>query len=150
MHLGTKMSSSITTMAIVAVCILILALDSNHELRNDLKTLQGDNDKLTRQIDWQNKTQIAVAAIDENRSRELSDAKNKIDDLQRDIDAGRKRLHLNATCEPTTAASLADGGRARLTDAAQRDYLTLRNRIEHARTQIAGLQDYIRTACQSQ
>ncbi|ERM09608.1 endopeptidase [Pantoea agglomerans Tx10] len=40
-----------------------------------------------------------------------------------------------------------DATSARLTDAAQRDYFTLRERIEVAGKQIAGLQQYIKEKC---
>ncbi|EPR2301250.1 lysis system i-spanin subunit Rz, partial [Yersinia enterocolitica] len=44
-------------------------------------------------------------------------------------------------------ASVPDDASARLTNAAERDYLSLRERIGIATTQIAGLQSYIRTQC---
>lgn len=144
------MARLIAVIALILFCLLAFLFYSNQGLRQVRDTLQDANGKLTRQIDWQNKTQHAVAAIDENRSRELTDAKRKIDDLQRDIADGRRRLRLSATCSTTTTASLADADGPRLTDAAQRDYFTLRKRIETAHSQIAGLQDYIRNVCLTQ
>jgi prophage endopeptidase len=144
------MARLIAVIALILFCLLAFLFYSNQGLRQVRDTLQDANGQLTRQIDWQNKTQRAVAAIDENRSRELTNAKSKIDDLQRDVADGRRRLRLSATCPTTTAASLADADGPRLTDAAQRDYFTLRKRIETANSQIAGLQDYIRNVCLTQ
>lgn len=143
----TRLAAGVT---LIALCVLAFLVYSNQGLRQERETLQRDNKRLAGQIEWQNKTQIAVATIDENRSRELTDAKNKIDDLQRDVDAGRRRLRLNASCQAAGTAGMVDATAARLTDAAQRDYFTLRKRIETANSQIAGLQDYIRDVCLTQ
>lgn len=101
-------------------------------------------------VDMQAKQRV-VADIDAKYTRELTDAKATIDQLERSVIAGNQRLRVNASCKSvsglTTASGLDDGTRAGLTDAAQRDYFTLRKRIEIARSQIAGLQDYIRNVC---
>ncbi|NIG88687.1 lysis protein [Serratia symbiotica] len=128
----------------VALVVLVLSLLAyfayvNQTLRHERNDLQSANNHLNRQIDWQNRTQIAVAAIDENRSRELTYAKSQLDDLQRDAAAGARKLCLAATCHSATAASVADADGPGLTDAAERDYFRLREWIEVARQQIAGL-----------
>ncbi|HHK8217242.1 TPA: lysis protein [Serratia marcescens] len=135
--------------AIVAVVLGLLAYFaySNQALRHERDKLQTANSQLSGQLDWQNSTQLAVAAIDEHRTQELNDAKNRIDDLQRLVAAGARKLQLAATCPTTGAAGVADATGPRLTDAAERDYFRLRGRIETARSQIAGLQDYIRNVC---
>ncbi|HGM7000516.1 lysis protein [Serratia marcescens] len=134
---------------IVAVVLSLLAYFaySNQALRQERDKLQMANSQLSGQLDWQNGTQRAVAAIDEHRTQELNDAKNQIDTLQRAVDAGARKLQLAATCSTTGAAGVADATGPRLTDTAQRDYFRLRERIETARSQIAGLQDYIRQVC---
>lgn len=135
--------------AIVAVVLSLLAYFaiSNQALRHERDKLQTANSQLSGQLDWQNSTQRAVAAIDEHRTKELNDAKNQIDALQRAVDAGNLRLQLSATCPTTSTAGMADATGPRLTDAAERDYFRLRERIQTARSQIAGLQDYIRNVC---
>ncbi|HFQ6840885.1 lysis protein [Serratia sp. CY85266] len=134
---------------IVAVVLSLLAYFaySNQALRHERDKLQTANSQLSGQLDWQNGTQRAVAAIDEHRTQELNDAKNQIDTLQRAVDAGARKLQLAATCPTTGAAGVADATGPRLTDAAQRDYFRLRERIEIANKQIAGLQDYINQVC---
>ncbi|MGK4439131.1 lysis protein [Yersinia proxima] len=94
----------------------------------------------------------AVAAIDIKYTKELADAKSENDRLRADIASGTKRLQLNATCskpvpKTTGPASVTDDASTRLTDAAQRDYLSLRERIGIATSQISGLQDYITNVC---
>ncbi|WP_264082017.1 lysis protein [Serratia symbiotica] len=143
----TRLAAGIT---LIALCVLAFLVYSNQGLRQERETLRSDNKRLAGQIEWQNKMQIAVASIEENRSRELTNAKNKIDDLQRDVDDGRRRLRLHASCSSAGPSGMADAAAARLTDAAQRDYFTLRTRIETANIQIAGLQDYIRDICLAQ
>lgn len=130
----------------IALGLLAYLLFSNQSLRTERDNLQTINGKLTGQLEWQNSMQRVVAAIDESRTKELIDAKIKIDDLERNVAAGRYQLRINAKCS-TASASMADAGSPRLGDAAQRDYFTLRKRIEHTRSQIAGLQDYIRNVC---
>ncbi|WP_425041875.1 lysis protein [Pantoea agglomerans] len=91
-----------------------------------------------------------VAALDEKYTKELADAKATIEQLHDDVASGKRRLQLNATCTKQSApstSSMDDAASARLTDAAQRDYFTLRERIEIAGRQIAGLQQYIREQC---
>ncbi|HDL7459220.1 TPA: lysis protein [Yersinia enterocolitica] len=94
----------------------------------------------------------AVAAIDIKYTKELADAKSENERLRADIASGTKRLQLNATCskpvsKTTDPASGPDDASARLTDAAERDYLSLRERIGIATSQINGLQDYITNVC---
>lgn len=91
-----------------------------------------------------------MAALDEKYTKELASAKATIDQLHDDVATGKRRLQLNATCQKqsaTGAHSLDDAASARLTDAAQRYYFTLRERIEVAGKQIAGLQQYITEQC---
>jgi len=91
-----------------------------------------------------------VAALDEKYTKELADAKATIDQLHDDVATGKRRLQLNATCQKQSTSGtpgMDDAATARLNDAAQRDYFTLRERIEVAGKQIAGLQQYVREQC---
>ena len=100
------------------------------------------NDMQVRQRD--------VAALDAKYTGELQDAKATIDQLERDVATGKRRLQLNARCSTngaTSTTSMDDGTGPRLTDSAERDYFTLRERIETATKQIAGLQQYVREQC---
>nr|WP_139794636.1 lysis protein [Pantoea vagans] len=91
-----------------------------------------------------------VAELDKKYTKEIADAKVRLDALQQCVNSGNCGLRVKATCPKGTAASttsMDDAAAARLTDAAQRDYFTLRERAEVARRQIAGLQQYIREQC---
>ncbi|MDI7502034.1 lysis protein [Cronobacter dublinensis] len=91
-----------------------------------------------------------VAALDAKYTQELADAQSTINQLERDVATGKRRLQLNATCSSNGApgaGSLGDASAARLTDSAQRDYFTLRERIETVTKQVNYLQDYIRQQC---
>ena len=100
------------------------------------------NDMKVRQRD--------VAALDAKYSGELKDAKETIERLHSDVIAGRKRLQISARCPANgsaSATSVDDGSGPRLTDAAERDYFTLRERIETVTNQLTGLQAYVREQC---
>ncbi|HCI8581183.1 TPA: lysis protein [Enterobacter cloacae] len=108
----------------------------------DLKlAVQTINDMQTRQRD--------VATLDAKYTQELADAKETIERLHSDVIAGRKRLQLNATCKGNTTGTsgMDDATSARLTDSAERDYFTLRQRIETVTKQLTGLQEYVRSQC---
>jgi len=120
----------------------------DYKAQRDIATtsLKEANDTIT---DMQTR-QRDVAALDEKYTKELASAKATIDQLRNDVATGKRRLQLNATCakqSSTGSSSLDDAASARLTDAAQRDYFTLRERIEVAGKQIAGLQQYISEQC---
>ncbi|CAI1022757.1 lysis protein [Serratia ficaria] len=141
------MNRVIAVISALLVGLLIFLLYNNQSLRHDREELRSANAQLSGQLEWQNKTQKAVAAIDLQRTQELEDAKSKIADLQRDVATGARKLRVYASCQPSKPSGVDDAGSPRLTDSAQRDYFTLRERIETARSQIAGLQDYIRNVC---
>ncbi|WP_334473592.1 lysis protein [Arsenophonus sp. PmNCSU2021_1] len=89
-----------------------------------------------------------ISALDTQHTKELEHDKNLIAQLERDVAANRRRLRVNTTCSNvsanTTSSSLDDATRARLDYTAQRNYFTLRRRIEVAEEQINGLQNYVR------
>ncbi|PUV56452.1 lysis protein [Cronobacter sakazakii] len=100
------------------------------------------SDMQTRQRD--------VAALDAKYTQELADAQSTINQLERDVATGKRRLQLNATCTAngsTGTTRVDDGASPRLTDAAERDYFTLRERIETVTRQLSGLQAYVREQC---
>ena len=96
----------------------------------------------------------ALAQLDAKHTKELSDAKNKIETLAADVRAGTRRLRIAATCptatsaEATNATGVDDGSSPRLDDTAERNYFSLRTGIETATKQIEGLQSYVTNVCQ--
>ncbi|ECK8875088.1 lysis protein [Salmonella enterica subsp. enterica] len=151
----------ITTGAIVSLLIVAAALAwaTDHYHSNAVRFRQ-QRDTATHNLKLANKTisdmqtrQSDVAALDARYTKELADVQNQIDALERDVATGRKQLQLHARCPTVSAGKTSatsgvdDGTGPRLTPAAERNYYTLRKRIEKARKQIDGLQDYIRTQC---
>ncbi|HBW7292465.1 TPA: lysis protein [Klebsiella pneumoniae] len=99
-------------------------------------------DMTTRQRD--------VAALDAKYTGELANAKATIDQLERDVASGKRRLQLNAKCTANGASGtggMGDASSPRLTDSAERDYFTLRERIVTITGQVSYLQDYIKSQC---
>ena len=96
------------------------------------------------------KRQRDVAALDAKYTKELADARENIDQLQRDVATGKRRLQLNATCPADGASSTSSLGAAsgpRLTGSAERNYFTLRERIATVTKQVDYLQEFIITQC---
>lgn len=141
---------------VITGLLVALGWAVNH-YRDNAITYKEQRDKAKGDLQLANDTindmkvrQRDVAALDAKYYGELADAKATIDQLERDVAAGRKRLQLNATCGANGApgtTSVDAGTGPRLTDAAERDYFTLRERIEVSGKMISGLQEYIRTQC---
>ena len=141
----------------VVVCIIVsLGWAVNH-YRDNAITYRDQRDKATEQLTLANATikdmqirQRDVAALDAKYTGELADAKATIDQLERDVASGNRRLQLNARCPAngeTSASGLGDASSPRLTDSAERDYFTLRERIVTVTKQVGYLQDYIKEQC---
>ena len=91
-----------------------------------------------------------VAALDAKYTKDLADAKKQLDDLQRCVRDGKCGLRINAKCPANGATStggMGDASGPRLTDSAERDYFTLRERIVTVTKQVGYLQDYIKEQC---
>ena len=117
--------------------------------RNEQKAL-ADSRQAT--INDMQRRQQSVAAIDARYTKDLADAKANLEQLKRDIADGSKRLRVSARCDrpvpgKSASARVDDDGSARLTDAAQRDYFTLRERIVTVTKQVDYLQDFIKEQC---
>ncbi|MET3816254.1 lysis protein [Pantoea sp. UYEF8] len=150
-------------MRYLLLCLCLVALGAGllashyHDKATEWRTAAYQTQQLAKQqeaaIREMQTRQREVAALDAKYTKELADAQATIEQLRHDVIAGRKRLYLktrrSAMPEGKTpsATGVDDAARPRLDDAAERDYFTLRNRIEIAIKQIAGLQQYIREQC---
>ncbi|WP_105608908.1 lysis protein [Cronobacter sakazakii] len=141
----------------VMTLLLAIAIVLASYYRSALTESQASLTKVNRELklakddmaDMQRR-QRDVAALDARYTKELADAQSTINQLERDVATGKRRLQLNATCTAngaTGTGSMGDASTARLTDSAQRDYFTLRERIETVTKQVNYLQDYIRQQC---
>ncbi|MGE4828225.1 lysis protein [Yersinia enterocolitica] len=150
------MSGKLTSALVAVLIASLFGLTYYHYRVQSLNRDVAELNKVAKQqqatLDQIETQRQAVAAIDIKYTKELADAKSENERLRADIANGTKRLQLNATCtnpvsKTTGPASVPDDASARLTNAAERDYLSIRERIGIATTQIAGLQSYIRTQC---
>lgn len=141
----------------VVVCVIVsLGWAANH-YRDNATEYKKQRDEKTQALNLANATikdmvtrQRDVAALDAKYTQDLADAKKQLDDLQRCVRDGKCGLRVNAKCPTNGATStggLGDASGPRLTDSAQRDYFTLRERIDTVTKQVEYLQDYINTQC---
>ncbi|EAW1193083.1 lysis protein [Salmonella enterica] len=152
----------ITTGAIVSLLIVAAALawTTDHYHGNAMR-YKDQRDTATHNLKLANETiddmqvrQRDNAALDAKYTKELADAKAENDALRDDVAAGRRRLHVNATCptvpagKATATSGVDNAGRPRLADSAQRDYFTLRDRVKTMQKQLEATQQYIREQCQ--
>lgn len=146
----------VTAILIAVLVALLFGLTYYHyrvqSLNRDVAELATVAKQQQATLDQIETQRQAVAAIDIKHTKELADAKSENERLRADIASGAKRLQLNATCtkpvsKTTGPASVTDDASARLTNAAERDYLSLRERIGIATSQINGLQAYITNVC---
>ncbi|MET5770461.1 lysis protein [Enterobacter cloacae] len=142
--------------AVVIFLLVSMAWAINH-YRDNAITYKDQRDKATEKLSMANATikdmqtrQRDVAALDAKYTGELADAKKQLDDLQRCVSNGKCGLRINAKCPSngaTSSGGLGDASSPRLTDSAERDYFTLRERIVTVTKQVGYLQDYIKEQC---
>lgn len=151
------MSRLSAIIAAVVICALVCLGWAVNHYRDNAIEYKDQRDKATEKLDQSNETiadmttrQRDVAALDAKYTKDLADAKKQLDDLQRCVSTGKCGLRVKATCPEngaTGAPGMDDATGPRLTDSAQRDYFTLRERIETITRQVTGLQEYINTQC---
>ena len=155
--MGAGMSRLTTIIIAVVICVIASLGWAVSHYRDNAITYKDQRDKATEKLTLANATikdmetrQRDVAELDARYTKDLADAKKQLDDLQRCVSAGKCGLHVNARCPANGATSpggMGDASTPRLTDSAERDYFTLRERITTITGQVRYLQDYIRTQC---
>lgn len=148
------------TRALALLCtVLALALYSLHaaygskskalgavEEQHQQATARAES--LATTLRLQRELAIAAAALDVQRTQELTDVRAENDRLRAAVAAGQQRLHVNATCPGVPDASattrVADAGAPELTAQARQDYFALRDELALSRQMILGLQGYAR------
>lgn len=150
--------SRLTAIIIAAVVCVIVSLGwaVNH-YRDNATEYKKQRDEKTQALNLANATitdmttrQRDVAALDAKYTKDLADAKKQLDDLQRCVSSGKCGLRINAKCPANGATGpggMGDASGPRLTDSAERDYFTLRERIVTVTKQVGYLQNYINTQC---
>lgn len=130
-----------------------LVADQRDDARRDRDSAQVEVKGLREAARISGEMLAARDAIDQMRTQELNDEKDKNLGLQRAVDAGSQRLLVKASCPaavPTDsgAGRVADAGTAELAADARSDYFTLRNQLSLTRKMVQGLQDHILKVCQ--
>lgn len=136
--------------------VLSLAWAVNH-YRDYAITYKDQRDKATYNLKMANDTiddmkvrQRDVAALDAKYTGELADAKATIDQLERDVATGKRRLQLNARCPASGApgtSGMGDASAPQLTRDAEWNYWRLRRGISTITAQMNYLQGYIKEQC---
>ncbi|EJM4066072.1 lysis protein [Salmonella enterica] len=144
--------------ASLLIVVAALAWTTDHYHGNAVR-YKDQRDTATHNLKLANATitdmqtrQRDVAALDARYTKELADAKAENDALRDDVAAGRRRLHVNATCpavvrKATATPGVDNAARPRLADSAQRDYFTLRDRVKTMQKQLEATQQYISEQC---
>jgi len=113
------------------------------ETRNQLGQQQQQLENLRQRVNEN-------AALDKKYVLQTQQAKENIRQLERDVASGQRRLQFAAGCHSSAApgaTGMANAASPGPDDAVKRHYFTLRERINTAQIQIAGLQEYIRQQC---
>lgn len=141
----------------VVVCIIVSLSWAVNHYRDNATEYKKQRDEKTQALNLANATitdmttrQRDVAELDAKYTQELADAKNQLDDLQRCIRDGKCGLRINAKCPAngtTSTGGMGDASSPRLNDSAERNYFTLRERIDTVTKQVGYLQEYINTQC---
>ncbi|ELY4474954.1 lysis protein [Salmonella enterica] len=151
-----RISTGVIASLLIVVAALAWTTDHYHSnavrFRQQRDTATHNLKLANEMIDDMQIRQRDVAALDARYTKELADAKAENDALRDDVAAGRRRLHVNATCptvvrKATATPGVDDAARPRLAGSAQRDYFTLRDRVTTMQKQLEGAQSYIRTQC---
>ncbi|HAU5814398.1 lysis protein [Citrobacter freundii] len=151
------MSRLIAIIIAVVVCIIVSLGWAVSHYRENATEYKKQRDEKTQALNLANATitdmttrQRDVAALDAKYTKELADAKKQLDDLQRCVRDGKCGLRINAKCPTngtTGTGGMVDASSPRLTDSAERDYFTLRERIVTVTKQVSYLQDYVKEQC---
>lgn len=148
--------SRVTTALIAVIIALLVGMwyTTNHmqSLKTQLKEITQVANQQKADLENIQRQRVQAAALDIKVTQELANAKSEIERLRTDLGNGTKRLRIAASCpklpEATASSGKPDATSPRLNDSAERDYLSLVERIRQSETMINGLQSYIRTQCQ--
>ena len=136
------MSRVTAIISALVICIIVCPSWAVNQYRDNAITYKAQRDKMPENwlanaaITDMQMRQRDVAALDAKYTKELkADAKAENDALRDDVAAGHRRLHIKAVCqsvrEATTASGVDNAASPRLADTAERDYFTLRERLDH-------------------
>jgi len=148
--------SRVTTALIAVIIALLVGMwyttSQMQSLSSELKKITQVAAKQKADLESIQRQRVQAAELDIKVTQELANAKSEIERLRTGLSNGTKRLRIAASCpklpEATASSGKPDATSPRLNDSAERDYLSLVERIRQSETMINGLQSYIRTQCQ--
>lgn len=148
--------SKLTTALIAVIIALLVGMwyttSQMQSLNTQLKEITQVANQQKADLENIQRQRVQAAELDIKVTQELANAKSEIERLRTDLGNGTKRLRIAASCpklpETTASSGEPDAAGPRLNDSAERDYLSLVERIRQSETMINGLQSYIRTQCQ--
>lgn len=148
----SKLSTALLSVIIALLVGMWYTTSQMQSLSSELKEITQVANQQKAELENIQRQRVQAAALDIKVTQELANAKSEIERLRTDLGNGTKRLRIAASCpklpETTAATGKPDATSPRLTDSAERDYLSLIERIRQSETMINGLQSYIRTQCQ--
>lgn len=138
---------------LLAWCAVDWVADQRDDARRERDSAQSEATGLREAARISGEQLAARDQVDKKNTEELNHALAEIDALRRDVDDGRQRLRIRATCSPAVPATaggarLADAGTAELAADARPDYFTLVGQLALTRQMVLGLQEYIRDVVQ--
>ena len=147
--------SKLTTALLSVIIALLVGMwyttSQMQSLSSELKEITQVAEQQKADLENIQRQRVQAAELDIKVTQELANAKSEIERLRADLGNGTKRLRIAASCpklpETTSATVEPDATSPRLNDSAERDYLSLIERIRQSETMINGLQSYIRTQC---
>lgn len=147
--------SRITTALIAVIIALLVGMwyttSQMRSLSSELKEITQVAAQQKADLENTQRQRVQAAALDIKVTQELANAKSEIERLRADLSNGTKRLRISASCpklpEATASSGKLDATSPRLNDSAERDYLSLVERIRTATAMINGLQEYINHQC---
>ena len=139
--------------SLLAWCAFDWVADQRDDARRERDSAQSEVSGLREAARISGEMLATRDQVDQKNTEELNHARAENDALRRDVDDGRQRLRIRATCSPAVPATaggarLADAGTAELAADARPDYFTLVGQLALTRQMVLGLQEYIRDVVQ--
>lgn len=148
----SKLTTALLSVIITLLVGMWYATSQMQSLTSELKEITQVANQQKADLENIQRQRVQAAELDIKVTQELANAKSEIERLRADLSNGTKRLRIAASCpklpEATASSGEPDATSPRLNDSAERDYLSLVERIRQSETMINGLQSYIRTQCQ--
>lgn len=117
-------------------------------VRSDLAHSAAALEQANKTLDLERATAVRLADSEKIHLEALTNAENQIDSLRADVESGRAKLRIKATCpavpKDATAEPGNDAAAPELTADARQAYWDLRRDHERVTAQILMLQDYAR------